>query len=60
MKDLVLVGLSHKSAPISVREKVAFSGDALRDALVALTPEAPGLTTYAVTPSRGGDTRVEL
>jgi glutamyl-tRNA reductase len=36
MKDVVLVGLSHKSAPISVREQVAFSGDALRDALVQL------------------------
>jgi glutamyl-tRNA reductase len=36
MKDVVLVGLSHKSAPIAVREKVAFSGDALREALVAL------------------------
>ncbi len=33
---LFLVGLSHKSAPIAVRERVALSGDALRDALVAL------------------------
>ena len=40
MKDVVLVGLSHKSAPIAVREKVAFSGDALRDALVQLKSQA--------------------
>ena len=43
MKDVVLVGLSHKSAPISVREKVAFSGDALRDAHVQLKAQ-PGVT----------------
>jgi glutamyl-tRNA reductase len=35
-RELHLVGLSHKSAPIEVREKVALSGDALRDALVEL------------------------
>lgn len=35
-RELHLVGLSHKSAPIEVREKVALSGDALRDALAEL------------------------
>jgi glutamyl-tRNA reductase len=35
-RELHLVGLSHKSAPIEVREKVALTGDALRDALVEL------------------------
>jgi glutamyl-tRNA reductase len=42
MKDVVLVGLSHKTAPISVREKVAFSGDALREALQQLKVQ-PGV-----------------
>jgi glutamyl-tRNA reductase len=35
-RELHLVGLSHKSAPIEVREKVALTGDALRDALTEL------------------------
>jgi len=35
-RELFLVGLSHKSAPIEVREKVALTGDALKDALVQL------------------------
>jgi len=35
-RELHLVGLSHKSAPIEVREKVALSGDSLKDALVEL------------------------
>jgi glutamyl-tRNA reductase len=35
-RELHLVGLSHKSAPIDVREKVALTGDALKDALVEL------------------------
>ncbi len=34
--DLFLVGLSHKSAPIDVRERVALSGDALKAALAEL------------------------
>jgi glutamyl-tRNA reductase len=34
--DLFLVGLSHKSAPIEVRERVALSGDALKEALTDL------------------------
>jgi len=33
---LFLVGLSHKSAPIDVRERVALTGDALKDALAQL------------------------
>jgi glutamyl-tRNA reductase len=36
MNDVSMVGLSHKTAPISVREKVALCGDVLRDALTAL------------------------
>jgi glutamyl-tRNA reductase len=32
-RELFLVGLSHKSAPIEVRERVALTGDALKDAL---------------------------
>ncbi len=35
-RTLFLVGLSHKSAPIAVRERVALSGDALRDAIAGL------------------------
>jgi glutamyl-tRNA reductase len=35
-RDLFLVGLSHKSAPIEVRERVALSGDALKAALLEL------------------------
>ncbi len=34
--DIVLVGLSHRSAPIEVREKLAFSKRSLCDALCAL------------------------
>jgi glutamyl-tRNA reductase len=33
VRQIFLVGLSHKSAPIDVRERVALSGDALKDAL---------------------------
>ncbi|MFO0581810.1 MAG: glutamyl-tRNA reductase [Anaeromyxobacter sp.] len=42
MKELFLVGLSHKSAPIEVREKVALTGDALKVAMQALKAE-PGV-----------------
>jgi glutamyl-tRNA reductase len=35
-KELYLVGLSHHSAPIEVRERVALSGDALKSALADL------------------------
>jgi glutamyl-tRNA reductase len=35
-RDLFLVGLSHKSAPIEVRERVALSAEALREALAEL------------------------
>jgi glutamyl-tRNA reductase len=47
MMDVVLVGLSHKTAPISLREKVAFSGDGLRDALVELKAQ-PGVAETMV------------
>lgn len=47
MKDVVLVGLSHKTAPISVREKVAFSGDELRGALLELKAQ-PGVAETMV------------
>lgn len=36
LPDLFLVGLSHKSAPIEVRERVALSGEALKAALAEL------------------------
>ena len=36
-QELYLVGLSHKSAPIAVRERVALSGDALKEALTGLS-----------------------
>jgi glutamyl-tRNA reductase len=35
-RELFLVGLSHKSAPIEVRERVALAGDALKSALEEL------------------------
>jgi glutamyl-tRNA reductase len=35
-RDLFLVGLSHKTAPIEVRERVALSGDELKNALEEL------------------------
>lgn len=35
-RRLFLVGLSHKSAPIDVRERVALTGDALKAALCEL------------------------
>ncbi len=38
-REIFLVGLSHKSAPIEVRERVALSGDALKDALEKLRAE---------------------
>ena len=34
---LALVGLSHKTAPVEIRERLAFSTDGVRDALTALT-----------------------
>ena len=34
--QLALVGLSHKTAPVEVRERLAFNDDALRDALATL------------------------
>jgi len=40
VSGLFLVGLSHHSAPIAVREQVALSGDALKDALAALKARA--------------------
>ena len=34
--QLALVGLSHKTAPVEIRERLAFSNDALRSALTSL------------------------
>src|SRR5213592_4415437 len=34
--QLALVGLSHKTAPVEIRERLAFNSDALRLALTAL------------------------
>ena len=42
MSEVFLVGLSHHSAPIAVREQVALSGEALKGALVSLRA-APGV-----------------
>jgi glutamyl-tRNA reductase len=35
--ELALVGLSHKTAPVEIRERLAFSTDGVRNALAALT-----------------------
>jgi glutamyl-tRNA reductase len=35
--QLALVGLSHKTAPVEIRERLAFSSDGVRNALTALT-----------------------
>src|ERR1051326_5980582 len=35
--QLALVGLSHKTAPVEIRERLAFNSDAARNALTALT-----------------------
>src|SRR2546427_10422346 len=35
--QLAIVGLSHKTAPVEIRERLAFSSDAVRNALAALT-----------------------
>jgi len=35
-KDIVIVGLNHRSAPIEVRESVAFEDSYVREALVRL------------------------
>jgi glutamyl-tRNA reductase len=35
-EDLVVVGLSHRTAPVDVREKLAFTEDAIEPALKAL------------------------
>ena len=37
--SLVLVGLSHKTAPIKIREQIAFSEDQLSSALTRLNQE---------------------
>jgi glutamyl-tRNA reductase len=42
VSEVFLVGLSHHSAPIAVREQVALSGDALKSALTGLR-QAPGV-----------------
>ena len=41
-RELHLVGLSHKSAPVAVREKVALGGEDLKGALAALA-DRPGV-----------------
>ena len=40
MKDLIVVGLSHHTAPVELREKLAVTGDALREWLDQLATEA--------------------
>ena len=34
--DIILVGLSHKTAPVEVREKLSFSGEALSEGMIRL------------------------
>ena len=34
--QIAIVGLSHKTAPIEVRERLAFNGDGLKTALASL------------------------
>ena len=46
-RELHLVGLSHKSAPVSVREKVALGADELKDALAGMGGR-PGVTEVMV------------
>jgi glutamyl-tRNA reductase len=46
-RELHLVGLSHKSAPVAVREKVALGGDDLKDAMSTLAGR-PGVSEAMV------------
>jgi glutamyl-tRNA reductase len=46
-RELHLVGLSHKSAPVAVREKVALGGDELKDAMSTLAGR-PGVSEAMV------------
>ena len=46
-RELHLVGLSHKSAPVAVREKVALGGDELKDAMSSLAAR-PGVSEAMV------------
>ena len=46
-RELHLVGLSHKSAPVAVREQVALGGDVLKDALSGLA-RRPGVSEAMV------------
>jgi glutamyl-tRNA reductase len=46
-RELHLVGLSHKSAPVAVREQVALNGDVLKDALAGLAGR-PGVAEAMV------------
>jgi glutamyl-tRNA reductase len=47
VRELHLVGLSHKSAPVAVREQVALGGDLLKDALTGLAGR-PGVAEAMV------------
>jgi glutamyl-tRNA reductase len=42
MQKIVLVGLNHKVAPVEVRERLAFSGEALKQALTRFGPSQDG------------------
>lgn len=46
-RELHLVGLSHKSAPVAVREKVALGGDELKEAMSSLAGR-PGVSEAMV------------
>ncbi len=56
-RELFLVGLSHKSAPIEVRERVALSGDDLKGAFgTSWQKDVPGPRSAACQlPLRGAE-----
>jgi len=42
MNRLLLIGLNHTTAPLAVRERLAFSGKGLSDAVSAIQDRLPG------------------
>jgi len=46
MQEIVLVGLNHRVAPVETREKLAFRGDALKQALRRFSPGNSRCGTY--------------
>src|SRR6185369_8002159 len=48
MQRLLLLGLNHTTAPLDVREKVAFSPEQTRHALMAMRGRFPGVETVVL------------